>query len=145
MKKLLVGLLGLSIALPIACLAQSAAGALAFPPSRPNSGPVLDYVRRVLTCDSLACTFKVVRSQQELMRAMEFTPAQETQVISTRQSTDGGKTWTTSNMTVPVYRVPLRLLMGGCFGADLPFSVSTDGGDLRVPRAVAAETENLRR
>lgn len=79
------------------------------------------------------------------MNALYASPIQEKQTISTRHSTDGGKTWTTTKMTVPVYTVPLQLIIGGCFGADLPFSVNTDGGDLRVRRPAVAETKDPQR
>jgi hypothetical protein len=89
--------------------------------------PVLDYTRRVLTCDSLGCVLNVVRSQQELMEAISVSERQKVGVVPMWQSTDGGKTWIRVNMTVPVYRQTKHLILGGCFGADLPL-----GENLRI-------------
>ena len=132
MKRLLCAVCLLASAFAVAGYSQVATGDLAWAPSQPDSGPVLDYVRRVLTCDSQECTLKIVRSQEELMDAMQFDATTDMQVIHMRQSTDGGKTWTTRDVTVPVYKMPLRLMIGSCFGADLPLSVAADGGDLRL-------------
>src|SRR3974390_93109 len=117
MKKLLAGVYLLGIALPEGCAAQSGSGSLAWAPSKPDSAPVLDYVRRVLTCDSQACKLRIVHSQQELMEAMEFTATPTMQVIPMRHSADGGRTWTATDVTVPVYLQPSRLILGSCFGA----------------------------
>jgi hypothetical protein len=80
MKKLACTVCLLGIFVPIAGHSQVATGDLAWAPSHPDSGPVLDYARRVLTCDSLECTLKVVRSQQELMQAM-LAETSEMQVV----------------------------------------------------------------
>jgi len=126
MKALLCAVCLPLILAPVAGYSQTESGHPAWTPSKPDSGPMLDYVRRVLTCDSLQCTMKVVRSQQELMEAMTFREIPEMRVMSMRQSTDGGKTWTTKDVSVPVYNQPMRLILGSCYGADLPVSLEIE-------------------
>lgn len=118
-------------------VAQQAGKQLAWSPSRPYGQLALDYTRRLLICDLLGCGMKVIRSQEELQQ--ELVGKTEMRVVHRRQSSDGGKTWITTDVTVPAYATPVRMILGGCFGGDLPFSTATHGGDLRVVNANAAK------
>jgi len=132
MNKLLLRIVLLGIALPIALAAHVESRVLTCRPSQPgDSAPLvadtpsrhsgallLDHTRRLLTCDSGRCRWKLIRSQQEMLDAMNGAPVE--------------RNWPrarTRKAAVSEAREPatdafaVRLMIGSCFGADLPSEV----------------------
>lgn len=85
---------------------------LAWPPSARDESPRIDHTRKVLSCGASGCSMTVVRSQQELRQALwgaEFGPVpvhERSATMHTAQPSYFGK-----------------LVLGGCFGGDLPETV----------------------
>ena len=97
------------------------------PPSTPAASPVLDYSRRLLYCVEHQCSLTTVFSQQELLNEMAHT--RPTRVSLRRRLPDG--TFAEQPLMIQVPRYPL--VLGGCFGADLP-RTSREASDITLPQ-----------
>ena len=95
-----------------------------------DAGPVLDYSRRLLYCFEQQCSITIVFSQRDLLNEM----AQHTRPmrVSLRRRLQDG-TFAEQPLVIQVPRYPL--VLGGCFGADLPpTSPADDASDITLLR-----------
>ena len=124
-----LGTLWMLLALLLAGATLGATQEFAWSPSTPDADPVLDYSRRLLYCFDWQCSITIVFSQQELLSEM----AQHTrpmQVSLRRRLQDG--TFAEQPLVIQVPRYPL--VLGGCFGADLPTSPGADASGITLLR-----------
>ena len=124
-----LGTLWTLLALLLAWATLGTAQEFAWPPSTLDASPVLDYSRRLLYCFEQQCSITIVFSQRELLNEM----AQHTlpmRVSLRRRLQDG--TFAEQPLVIQVPRYPL--VLGGCFGADLPTSPGADASGITLLR-----------
>ena len=125
-----LGTLGMLLALLLAWATLGTTQEFAWPPSTLDAGPVLDYSRRLLYCFEQNCSITIVFSQQELLNEMaqHIRPMR----VSLRRRLQDG-TFAEQPLVIQVPRYPL--VLGGCFGAELPpTSPADDASDITLLR-----------
>ena len=125
-----LGTLWILLALLLASATLGTTQEFAWSPSTPDAGPVVDYSRRLLYCFEQHCSITIVFSQQELLNEM----AQHTRPmrVSLRRGLQDG---TFAEQPLVIQRPRYPLVLGGCFGAELPpTSPADDASDVTLLR-----------
>ena len=125
-----LGILWMLLALLLAWATLGATQEFAWSPSTLDARPVLDHSRRLLYCFEQHCSITIVFSQQELLNQMaqHIRPMR----VSLRRLLQDG-TFAEQPLLIQVPRYPL--VLGGCFGADLPpTSPADDASDITLLR-----------
>jgi hypothetical protein len=140
--------LGRLAAVVLLCIAMAGAQEFFWPPSTPEGEPHIDHTRKVLRCNGGGCELTVVRSQGELLRALIGTPqapmagAQEKGAAhvhgnasnknAPQQDKAAGRA---DGLVQPQVRLNpgIRLILGGCFGGELPMSLVDESTAVTIP------------
>ncbi len=94
---------------------------LAWPPSTPDGEPHIDHTRKVLNCSEGGCRLTVVHSQEELLQAITVPDLQIVSGgISEEQAAEIQQRIQYSQQQLRV-RFGMTLVLGSCFGGDLPW------------------------
>jgi hypothetical protein len=120
---------------------------LSWPPSTADGVPHIDHTRKVLHCGSEGCRLTIVRSQEELLQAMSssatFSPAPTAPTlhvvssdISAEQQAEIQHRIQNSQQQIRV-SLGMTLILGGCFGGDLPWQVGGEKPRATLPPEVA--------
>jgi hypothetical protein len=140
-------------------VAIAAAQESAFPPSTPDGEPHIDYTRKVLSCNDHGCRLIVVRSQEELLSALigRVRDSEPSTMVQRRYSSLNPQQRENEEVAADVepigqnhFSYGLRLILGGCFGGELPMTfvsestvvtISPEVGE-RIQAAVARLREH---
>jgi hypothetical protein len=122
--------LGPLVAVLLTCVALAGAQEFAWPPSTAGGEPRIDHTRKVLSCNGNGCELTMVRSQEELTQALigpprlSVTGGQEATVTFHGNSVSADAQKDSGRASGPDQQVRFssgfRLILGGCFGGDLP-------------------------
>lgn len=123
-------------------VAIAAAQEFAWVPSAPESEPHIDYTRKVLSCNDHGCRLIVVRSQEELLAAL-ISSGHDSEPITTvhgRSSSPNPQQQENEEVAANVQPIVqnhlsygLRLILGGCFGGELPMSLVNESTVVTIP------------
>jgi hypothetical protein len=112
---------------------------LSWPPSTADGAPHIDHTRKVLNCGSERCRLTVVRSQEELLSAVRSTVVMSPVAVPPRVPTlravmsgASDELQAVSGQRTQNAQQKLRvsfgtiLILGGCFGGELPWRAEGD-------------------
>lgn len=117
---------------------------LAWPPSTPDGEPHIDHTRKVLNCGTEGCRLIVVRSQEELLQAISSSAvfsampsAPTARVVSSEEQPREIQYHIQNSQQTMRVSFGLALILGGCFGSDLPWQVGDEKPSAALPAEMA--------
>jgi hypothetical protein len=139
----LVSVLGVLVRFAaVVCLGAAIAGAqeFAWPPSTPEGESRIDHTRKVLSCNGTGCELTVARTEGELISVLARVPSPlitgGLEAVATFQDKPGGPQSEASGrpsgqVQQMRFTSGFHLILGGCFGGDLPTGPSPATSNVR--------------